>query len=111
MSCLYLCERAQETLAHKVKEIKYYLQPSINVPGKRTSVDHLVSAQPGLIPQMSGFLTNMRITGATAFVAHFFKHVYIYLMRNITLVGTLLAKFDCEKFLNSVGVVAKTYNS
>ena len=30
----------------------------------------IVSSQPGLIPQMSGFLTNQRLWGATTFVDH-----------------------------------------
>ena len=55
-------------------------------------MDQLVSAQPGLIPQMAGFLTNLRIWGATLFVDHFSDNVYIALMRDLTLDKTLLAK-------------------
>jgi hypothetical protein len=44
---------------------------SDNTPGKCVSMDQLVSAQPGLIPQMAGFLTYLRIWGATIFVDHF----------------------------------------
>ena len=66
---------------------------------KRTSMDHLVSAQPGLIPQMSGFLTNLRITGATVFVDHFSDHVYVYLMKDLSLEETILAKAAYETFL------------
>ena len=39
--------------------------------GKRVSTDHLVSGQPDLIPQMSEFLTNLRISGALVSVDHF----------------------------------------
>jgi hypothetical protein len=39
-------------------------------PGARASTDQLVSAQPGLIPQISGRLTHQRVNGATVFVDH-----------------------------------------
>ena len=39
-------------------------------PGDGTSVDQIVSAQPGLIPQMAGFLTSDRIWGTTNFCDH-----------------------------------------
>ncbi len=41
-----------------------------NAPGNGTSVDQIVSAQPGLILQMSGKLTNLRVNGSTVFVDH-----------------------------------------
>ena len=78
---------------------------------KRTSMDHLVSAQPGLIPQMSGFLTNLRITGATVFVDHYSDHVFVYLMKNLTLEETLVAKTAYERFLQTVGVTAQAYHA
>ena len=34
-----------------------------DAPGKCVSIDQMVSAQPGLIPQMTGFLTNLWIWG------------------------------------------------
>ena len=71
-------------------------------------MNQIVSAQPGLIPQMSGFLTNLRIMGATVFVVHFSDHVYAYLMRNLTLDKTILAKSAYERLLHSVGVTAKS---
>ena len=36
-------------------------------PGDGTSIDQIVSAQPGLIPQMSGFRTNERLWGTTTY--------------------------------------------
>ena len=65
-------------------------------PGDCVSMDQLVSAQPGLIPQMSGFLTNARIWGSTVFVDHVSDYVYVALMRNLTLDETLLAKTSFE---------------
>ena len=70
-----------------------------------------MSAQPGLIPQMSGFLTNLRITGATVFVDHYSDHVFVYLMKNLTLEETLVAKTAYERFLQTVGVTAQAYHA
>ena len=76
----------------KSKDKKHIRNMTDDEPGKRVSLDQIVSAQPGLIPQMSGFLTNLRIMGATVFVDHFSDHVFVYLMKNHTLEETLLAK-------------------
>ena len=60
--------------------------------GARASTDQLISAQPGLSPQISGKLTHQRVNGSTIFVDHFSDHVYAYLMRDITLDETIAAK-------------------
>ena len=95
----------------KSKKYNPIRRPEDDAPGKRISTDQLVSAQPGLIPQMSGFLTNLRIVGATVFVDHFSNHVFVCLMKDLTLAETLLAKEAYERFLNSVGVSAKAYHA
>ncbi|KAL7547062.1 hypothetical protein ACHAWF_010384 [Thalassiosira exigua] len=82
-----------------------------NAPGKCTSVDQLVSAQPGLIPQMSGFLTNKRIWGATVFVDHFSDYVYVALMRDLSLDETLQAKSAFERLANDGGVKIEAYRA
>jgi hypothetical protein len=56
----------------------------------------MVSAQPGLIPQLAGFLTNLRIWGATIFVDHYSDYVFVALMGDLTLDETLLAKSSFE---------------
>ncbi len=61
-------------------------------PGKCVSMDTLVLAQPGLVPQKSGFLTNLRIWGATVFVDHFSDYVYVALMRDLGLVKHYLPR-------------------
>jgi hypothetical protein len=71
----------------------------------------MVPAQPGLIPQMSGCLTNLCIMAATIFVDNFSDHVYVYLMKDLTLSETLLAKHACECFLASLGVESKAYHA
>ena len=61
-------------------------------PGDCVSIYQLVSAQPSLIPQIFGYLTNMIILGATFFVDHVSDFTHVALMRDLTLDETLLAK-------------------
>ena len=79
--------------------------------GMRVSIDQMVSAQPGLILQMSRHLTNLRIMGATIFVNHFLDHSYVYIMKDLTLVETLLAKHAYAKLLALPGVESKAYHA
>ena len=82
-----------------------------NAPGICVSTDQLVSAQPGLIPQMAGFLTNLRIWGATVFIDHFSDYVYVALMQDLTLDETLLAKTAFERHTNEGGVSISAYRA
>jgi hypothetical protein len=97
--------RSKSKLLHPIR------RKSDDHPGAQASMDHLVSAQPGLIPQITGNLTGQRINGATVIVDHFSDHVYVYLMRNLTLDETILAKHAYERFLSSIGVIAKAYHA
>ncbi|KAL7460109.1 hypothetical protein ACHAXS_000576 [Conticribra weissflogii] len=76
-------------------------------PGDCTSTDQMVSAQPGLVPQMTGFLTNERIWGATLFVDHASDWTYGHLMSSLDLSETLLAKQSDEKIAASTGHLVK----
>ncbi len=78
-------------------------------PGKCVSMDQMVSAQPGLIPQMAGFLTNLCIWGATIFVEHFSDYVFVALMCDLLLDKTLLAKFSFKRHANEGGVSIISY--
>jgi hypothetical protein len=84
---------------------------SDNAPGKCISMDQMVSAQPGLIPQMAGFLTKLHIWGATVFVDHFSDYIYVALMQDLGLDETLLAKSSFEQHANEVGVSVNTYHA
>ncbi len=86
-------------------------RPSDNALGKCVSIDQMISAQPGLIPQMAGFLTNLRIWGATIFVDHFSAYVFVALMRDLTLDETLLAKTSFERHANEGGVNVESYRA
>jgi hypothetical protein len=71
-------------------------KPTDDAPGKKASLDQMVSAPPGLIPQMSGRLTNLCIIAAMVFVGQFSDHVYVYLMKDLMLSETLLANHAYE---------------
>jgi hypothetical protein len=95
----------------KSKEVHPIGKKSDDYPGARASMDHLVSAQPGLISHISVKLTCMRVNGATTIVDHYSNHVYVFLMRDLTLKETILAKHAYEHFLSSIGVTAKAYHA
>ena len=77
--------------------------PSHNKPGIKVSTDQLISAQPGLIPQASGSLTNDRIKAATMAVDHYSEIHRVVLMRSTTQDETLDAKLSVEKFFKQHG--------
>jgi hypothetical protein len=49
--------------------------------------------------------------GSTVFVDHFSDHVYVYLMKDLTLLETMMAKHAYEKYLASLGVESKAYHA
>ena len=62
-------------------------------------MDQIVSAHPGLIPQMSGLLTRPRIWGCTTVWYHVSDFVYVHLIQHFTVEETLLDVKDFEKTL------------
>ena len=84
---------------------------SDNKPGACTSVDQLISAQPGLVPTVSGTLASFRITAATVFVDHFMNFIYVHLMRSTTQDETIVAKLAYEKLAASYGVDVRAYRA
>jgi hypothetical protein len=69
-----LCVACQFGTAHqhpwhsKTKASGSICHPNKIPPGDGTSVDQIVLAQPGLIPQMAGFPTSDQIWGTTIFL-------------------------------------------
>jgi hypothetical protein len=91
------------------KGLERFNQERINAPGKCVSMDQMVSAQPGLIPQMAGFLTNLRIWGAMIFVDHYSDYIFIALMRDLTFDKKLLEKSSFEKHADKGSVSIISY--
>ena len=82
-----------------------------NRPGKGTSADQLISAQPGLVPRISGKHTRQRITAATCFLDHYSDFSYTHLCTSATQEATLEAKAAYKKLAASHGVQIKSYHA
>ncbi len=95
----------------KSKQKHPICKPTGNAPGKKASLDQMVFAQPGLIPQMSGCLARLCIMGTIIYVDQFSDHVYVYLMKDLTLSETLLAKHAYERFQALLGVESKAHHA
>ncbi len=74
-------------------------------------MDPFVAVHSGLIPQIREKLTCMRVNGTTTIFDCYFDHVYVFLMHDLTLEETILAKHAYEHFLSSIRVTAKTYHA
>ena len=85
--------------------------PSHNKPGIKVSTDQLISAQPGLVPQAAGSLTNDRITAATMAVDHYSTLHRVVLMRSTTQDETLDAKLSVEKMFKQHGHKIKSWHA
>ena len=80
-------------------------------PGETVSVDQLVSAQPGLLPQMTGKLTHKRVWGATVFYDHGSDYSYVHLMTDLTSSSTIEAKHAFERKMATYDVTIKHYHA
>ena len=78
--------------------------------GYCVSTYQIVSAQPGLVPQMSGYLTRNRIWGITLFVNHATDYTYGHLMRSLDLDETLVTKKAFEKLVGRSNTTVRIYH-
>ena len=74
-------------------------------------MDQVVLAQPGFIPQMSGFITSRQIWGCTTFCDHISDYVYVHLMRDFTVDETILTVNAFEKVLAQAQRFVKHYHA
>jgi hypothetical protein len=80
-------------------------------PGEVVSVDQLVSPTPGLIAQMTGFITKERYNYATVYVDQATGHGYVYLQKTPSAQETLESKRAFERYALSKGVVIQAYHA
>ena len=93
-------------------KIKGTLRPSsIKKPGDCVSIDHLISAQPGLIPRICGKHTMDRICEAVVFKDHKSDLGYTHLMTSCNLEETIAAKQAFEKIAATYNVKIKHYHA
>ena len=81
------------------------------IPGQVVSVDQLVSPTPGLIAQMTGFLTTQRYRYATVYVDQFTRLGFVYLQKTATTEETLEGKKAFEKYAAQNGVHIQHYHA
>ena len=59
------------------------IKKDTDTPGSRTSTDHTISHEPGLIPQVTGRLTHKRYAGAVVYSDHYSDYTYRPLWRKL----------------------------
>jgi len=79
--------------------------------GDRVSIDHLISAQPGLVPRMDGRHTKDRIVGACVFVDDATGYKYTHLQTSIDGEQSVAAKQAFEDHMNQMNVSIKAYHA
>ena len=82
-----------------------------NFPGAKVSVDHVISAQPGLVPRMDGRHTRDRISGGCVFIDNDSRYSYTHLQSSIDGDQTLEAKQGFEYHSHTHGVTIKSYHA
>ena len=96
----------------KRKKIGLICRPEKTNPGDGVLVDHIVSAQPALIPQISGFITIHRFWGCTTFMDHVSEYVYVHLMRDLSLLwNAAWPKRNWKKLWHKPGKPSNTTNT
>jgi Reverse transcriptase (RNA-dependent DNA polymerase) len=80
-------------------------------PGQVVSVDQLVSPTPGLIAQMTGFLTTKRYRYATVYVDQFSRLGFIYLQKTASAEETVEGKKAFEAYSHRHGVKIENYHA
>ena len=91
--------------------INVMLIPPVTAPGSVVSMDQMVSAVPGLIPQMKGFITFKRYEIATVFVDHFSGISFVHLQKGATAVETIEAKHAFERYAKVHGIRIHHYHA
>ena len=80
-------------------------------PGQVVSVDQLVSPTPGLIAQMSGFLTTKRYRYATVYVDQYSRLGFIYLQKTASGLETVEGKKAFESMARRHGIRVENYHA
>ena len=100
--------RNWRTKGSKVSAIRR--ETDIN-PGDGTSADHLMSRQPGLMPQSTGSLTHRRFWATVIFTDHATDFVYGHPICSTSSQDTLDAKHAYERVAREHGVKVRGYHA
>jgi len=106
------CEYARASKrAWRGKKSKSKVKEPPTRPGQVVGVDQLVSPVPGLVGQMTGFITKQRYRYATVFVDHYSGLGYVYLQKKASVEETLKAKQAFERYALQRGVRIEHYHA
>ena len=108
-SCMFGCAHKKPWRV-KGKEKYVIRSESKTSTGDNTPLDALTSSTPGIIPQISGFLTSDRFWAATVFVDHTTLYMYIHLQRGQTLIESIEAKSAYDQMEVSFGIRVKAFH-
>ena len=92
------------------KQYSSIVSPS-DRPGDTTSIDHVISAQPGLVPRIDGRHSKARITAGCVFIDHASRFSYTHLQTSVDNEQTIEAKLGYERYAKSFGVTLKAFHS
>jgi hypothetical protein len=81
------------------------------LPGECVSVDQLVSPTPGLIAQMSGFLTMQRYKYARVYVDQASRLSFVWLKKSATADETLEGKTAFKQYAKDRGISIQAYHA
>ena len=109
-SCMFVCEHKKPwRVKGKYKHV--IRSESKTAAGDNTSLDTLTSSTPGIIPQISGFLTSDCPWAATVFVDNAISYMYTYLQRGQTLVKYIEVKAAYERMAANLGIRVKKFHT
>ena len=80
-------------------------------PGDATSMDHVISAQPGLVPRMDSKHTRERITAGCVFYDHVSRLSYTHMQTSANNDQTIEAKVAYERFAHNHGVKLRRFHA
>lgn len=108
-ACLYAKATKRPWRSKPLKNGDDEAKPS--KPGQVVSVDQLVSPTPGIIAQMTGFLTTKRYRYATVYVDQFSRLGFIYLQKTASAEETVEGKKAFEAYSHRHGVKIENYHA
>ena len=80
-------------------------------PGDLVCINHLISAQPGLLSRISENHTRDKISAACIFKDVHSKFTYVHIMISCDLEPTISVKHSFEKLAATYGVIVKHYHA
>ena len=108
-ACLY--GKAIRKKWRSKSEKNLHLHKEATTPGAVVSVDQLESPTPGLIAQISGFVTTKRYKYATVYVDQASRLGYVHLQKSASVEETIQGKKTFEKYAQDHGVIVRAYHA